>query len=891
MAPLVQVQAATLPDIPRRLQQAFCKNRSRLEQAQIWEYLLWIRDVEKEVNQSKVAQFVHTYQWKTKTAPMLKDEPVDFSTITIFRVLNIPHNGVALEALPELQKSEADDIFDYKFRWGKDVKWNYEAARLHWREWFDFVNTYLLFRPEDHRMEQKYIVAAIRTWEGQAVQWAQVVQNRMIEEIQSRKGGATPKIYLFSAFYISCLCEGRKDEATTPATTPQRISPVQPKSPDSPSLADLEVQLARTNVRVRELEVQLSEKKDKLVEVQEKSASYLQQINELLRDKFSDHRKIAELQAQNAQMKLQIEELRRIQPREKEVTKGKELVRPMMIDTATNTEGRKVTPPTSMVIVPHEQNVPISSRLPVDVCMKLWDVEQKYVPNFNLHHWYVFKRDLFLTMVGLELGAHITKEQFQELWDLSLKCLVENLFTEILARKHLILLDPFAAYVVLGDVGARIYLYYAECEEQLHMRRVEGRRVEVREVDWDDYDTQMSKDFYEQNRETRDRWKKSLDELLPIVKHEDYLARILGYHLKRVYRATSIEDFTGSHYLYARDRAIERMERYIHAVEVRKAPVFSVQVQVQFEVAPPGYVSKFTKTVIIPEGGALEDQRFLGNYEELFDDVQEKPVPTWTALAWILQDYGLSRTEQMAADLVYKQISGPWSFDPPPVVQVHPQYCPCARRHKWSPTSTLASVEYNWPQIQGAPGFNTPAQCREAYQRFFDEHKTHKDPVCFRAAIFCAALADWCHKWSFAINVNVHNESKQEFLMLLKLQYRPSRWIRVVEAMALTHFIEGVHISLINEFPFTRAGPFERFLKWQKRNNPQAVAQDEDLQRAVLRLEAKEARHRGSGSQDLLDVDSGHETEGSVKRLRVGRDANRGRRYDIVVHLLWYRHS
>ena len=58
--------------------------------------------------------------------------------------------------------------------------------------------------------------------------------------------------------------------------------------------------------------MQLSEKKDKLVEVQEKSASHLQQINELLRDKFSDHRKIAELQAQNAQMKLQIEELRRI---------------------------------------------------------------------------------------------------------------------------------------------------------------------------------------------------------------------------------------------------------------------------------------------------------------------------------------------------------------------------------------------------------------------------------------------------------------------------------------------------------------------------------------------------------------------------------------------------
>lgn len=80
-----------------------------------------------------------------------------------------------------------------------------------------------------------------------------------------------------------------------------------------------------------------------------------------------------------------------------------------------------------------------------------------------------------------------------------------------------------------------------------------------------------------------------------------------------------------------------------------------------------------------------------------------------------------------------------------------------------------------------------------------------------------------------------------EFLMLLKLQYWLSRWVRVVEAMAITHFIEGVHVSLTNEFPFTRVGPFERFLKWQRRNNPQAVAEDEDLQRALIKLEANEA--------------------------------------------------
>lgn len=56
-------------------------------------------------------------------------------------------------------------------------------------------------------------------------------------------------------------------------------------------------------------------------------------------------------------------------------------------------------------------------------------------------------------------------------------------------------------------------------------------------------------------------------------KHEDYLARNLGYNLKRVYRLVELEDFTRSHYMYNRDRALERIERYIHAFETKKPPV------------------------------------------------------------------------------------------------------------------------------------------------------------------------------------------------------------------------------------------------------------------------------------------------------------------------------
>lgn len=521
MASSTPVQAIALPDVPRRLQQAMAKNRSKLEQAGIWEFLLWVRDVEKEVNEGMVTQFVQTYQLKTKFA-QVGSKTVDFSTSALSQVLALPDGGEKLEALADLRKAEAEEIFDYKFKWGKETKWKFETARQHWKSWFEFVNVYLLFRPDEHKMEQKYVVAAIRIWEGKEVRWTKVVQERINEEIQVRKALAPSILYLYSAFYISCLCEdaGRKPEDTPPRPT----SSVLPSSPPSPTLAEIEVQMAHTRLKMRELETQLSEKKNKLEEVQEKSAEYLQQINQLLQEKFSDHKRYEHLQAQNAALKLQLEEFRQGHGPIPDVPRGKSVT---MVDGTSHT-----TPQEEKTIVPSMSKAPgepeiaqaTSKALALEVCTKLWAAKKKVIPNFNLHQFYVFQRDLFLAMVGLELEAWITNAQFQELWTFSVTCDVENLFAEILARKHLRLLEPFEAYIVLGDVGARIFLYYADCEEQLHIRRTIGRRVDEREADWSDYGTQMSQQFYGQSRETRAKWKKNLEDLLPMLRHEEYLA-------------------------------------------------------------------------------------------------------------------------------------------------------------------------------------------------------------------------------------------------------------------------------------------------------------------------------------------------------------------------------
>jgi len=113
-------------------------------------------------------------------------------------------------------------------------------------------------------------------------------------------------------------------------------------------------------------------------------------------------------------------------------------------------------------------------------------------------------------------------------------------------------------------------------------------------------------------------------------------------------------------------------------------------------------------------------------------------------------------------------------------------------------------------------------------------HPLSLDLVCFRAAVFCNTLADWCGQWNVTIDVNQFSESHHEFILLMKLRYRPTRWVRMVEAMVITHFIVGVHRYLINEILHTMAGPFERFLRWQRLNAPDMVESDDDLHRAII---------------------------------------------------------
>jgi hypothetical protein len=218
-----------------------------------------------------------------------------------------------------------------------------------------------------------------------------------------------------------------------------------------------------------------------------------------------------------------------------------------------------------------------------------------------------------------------------------------------------------------------------------------------------------------------------------------------------------------------------------------------------------------------------QDYRFQRNYRALFKagDAWETEVPiiSWEAIAWILKDYGLSREETEPWDVTYRRISRQWSSEPPPAMKLDPRFCNCPRRNKWDPNATIDSVEYNWPLVPGEK--RTPQECYDTYCRFWREYKECEDPVCYRVAIFCRILAEWCITFHIWIDVNIRQEGppkhpgtlqNPEFWILLKIQYQCTQSNRLLEAMCSMHFILGAHYTMINELGNKKMYPLDRFL-------------------------------------------------------------------------------
>ena len=98
-------------------------------------------------------------------------------------------------------------------------------------------------------------------------------------------------------------------------------------------------------------------------------------------------------------------------------------------------------------------------------------------------------------------------------------------------------------------------------------------------------------------------------------------------------------NLTGSHYLFQYEKIVNRLEGYIREVSIQKRPLLNLNGQIQLSLPPPNF-SVTHLAVELPLVGSPFALRYLGQYQRMFDSPPEEPVPTWTAITWLLEDYG-----------------------------------------------------------------------------------------------------------------------------------------------------------------------------------------------------------------------------------------------------------
>lgn len=108
-----------------------------------------------------------------------------------------------------------------------------------------------LNRPQKEMIAPKAIVTAISTWEGKQINWAKIVQQNMGEELANKLVGRPVTMELFSAFYISELCQDLPTPAYTvarPSSSRQTPSPL--SSPEKKEEDEEEIQRLTSRLRV-----------------------------------------------------------------------------------------------------------------------------------------------------------------------------------------------------------------------------------------------------------------------------------------------------------------------------------------------------------------------------------------------------------------------------------------------------------------------------------------------------------------------------------------------------------------------------------------------------------------------------------------------------------------
>ena len=438
----------------------------------------------------------------------------------------------------------------------------------------------------------------------------------------------------------------------------------------------------------------------------------------------------------------------------------------------------------------------------------------------SLEEQYQWEQELFLAMVG-ELNA-VTRDVFRQLWEVCTYWGRDNLLVEIIMRGDLGVVDPVQLFLACGDFGARVFEYY---------RSLEGLMADQKSRDFPRWDRKVdgtghvacilstTKSYPVVDQMVQ--WKKSITRLATIFEDERAINELVAKCAQRI-RGQGISEILPTEYLLMFTNTRNRLRKYHSIDNFLSLQPFEIEKEVSFCLPEQGALTHTQEDPyrLISSSTNLHVSPFVGCIGDCMDETGKHL--NWPTLMWITKDSGPSRRAEelrtgasSSEQLTAVPTGVGQSYIPPPQVMYNPLYCnETQRRGPWIPTATPTTFPYNWPIIPG--NFSSPVACREAYHSFYDKHRNHYDPVCFRAALFSFCLGNWCGWFHLTINANISVEpDRQDWAIFSKLHYQCTRHIRTFEEMCVTGFLIGAADQFTNELGQTRLNGLKQYHEWQ----------------------------------------------------------------------------
>lgn len=249
----------------------------------------------------------------------------------------------------------------------------------------------------------------------------------------------------------------------------------------------------------------------------------------------------------------------------------------------------------------------------------------------------------------------------------------------MIACRDLEVTDPRVFLMPIGHLGARVLAYYLTLEEQQQAkRRIDRAPEEARLIRVKDRSEELKRVTQAHGLKGFQGWRNTLSTMRDRLGNRVEIQRKIAMVLERESVAMRGE-FTAGIYVYTMATAYNQIQTALKGLEAGRVDI--VPLPNQFELTappntfkPPAWVSLRTMVT-----GSELMKKYLGNYDSLFDSPTEQPIPSWKAIEWLLEDYGLSRVEKHAWDLVYREMGKfgamvDWTTDPPPAVATNAHF-------------------------------------------------------------------------------------------------------------------------------------------------------------------------------------------------------------------------